>query len=116
MLIANQHTVIVVTILILSGLFLIQRFGTAKIGQAFGPIMFVWFTALGWFGLYRLAGNWSFLRALNPAYAVRILCAPQNRNGLFILGSIFWPRLALKPCIRIWDTSAVIISMAAGRM
>lgn len=88
-LIANQHTVIVVTILILSGLFLIQRFGTAKIGQAFGPIMFVWFTALGWFGLYRLAGNWSFLRALNPAYAVRILCDPQNRNGLFILGSIF---------------------------
>ncbi|UQS82393.1 KUP/HAK/KT family potassium transporter [Bombilactobacillus folatiphilus] len=87
--ITNQQTVILTTIIILSCLFFIQRFGTEAIGKAFGPIMLVWFTCLALTGLYRLAGDWSFLRALNPYYAVKILISPENKNGLFILGSIF---------------------------
>ncbi|MDK6747974.1 KUP/HAK/KT family potassium transporter, partial [Citrobacter sp. UMB8248A] len=43
-LIDNQQQVIWVTILIITFLFFIQRFGTDLIGKAFGPIMFVWFT------------------------------------------------------------------------
>lgn len=85
----NQKTVILVTVVILSILFFIQRFGTEAIGRAFGPIMMLWFTCLALIGLYRLADDWSFLRALNPLYAVQTLFSPQNKNGLFILGSIF---------------------------
>lgn len=85
----NQKTVILVTVIILSILFFIQRFGTEAIGRAFGPIMMFWFTCLALIGLYRLADDWSFLRALNPLYAVQTLFSPQNKNGLFILGSIF---------------------------
>lgn len=85
----NQKTVILVTVIILSILFFIQRFGTEAIGRAFGPIMMLWFTCLALIGLYRLADDWSFLRALNPLYAVQTLFSPQNKNGLFILGSIF---------------------------
>lgn len=51
--------------------------------------MMLWFTCLALIGLYRLADDWSFLRALNPLYAVQTLFSPQNKNGLFILGSIF---------------------------
>lgn len=85
----NQKTVILVTVIILSILFFIQRFGTEAIGRAFGPIMMFWFTCLALIGLYRLADDWSFLRALNPLYAVQTLFSPKNKNGLFILGSIF---------------------------
>ena len=85
----NQKTVILVTVIILSILFFIQRFGTEAIGRAFGPIMMLWFTCLALIGLYRLADDWSFLRALNPLYAVQTLFSPQNKNGLFSLGSIF---------------------------
>ena len=85
----NQKTVILVTVIILSILFFIQRFGTEAIGRAFGPIMMLWFTCLALIGLYRLTDDWSFLRALNPLYAVQTLFSPQNKNGLFILGSIF---------------------------
>lgn len=85
----NQKTVILVTVIILSILFFIQRFGTEAIGRAFGPIMMLWFTFSALIGLYRLADDWSFLRALNPLYAVQTLFSPQNKNGLFILGSIF---------------------------
>lgn len=88
-LITNQKTVVLVTIIILSCLFFIQRFGTEALGKAFGPIMLLWFTSLAVAGLYRLAGDWSFLRALNPYYAFQTLISPANKNGIFILGSIF---------------------------
>lgn len=88
-LITNQQTVVLVTIIILSCLFFIQRFGTEALGKAFGPIMLLWFTSLAVAGLYRLAGDWSFLRALNPYYAFQTLISPSNKNGIFILGSIF---------------------------
>lgn len=88
-LITNQQTVVLVTIIILSCLFFIQRFGTEALGKAFGPIMLLWFTSLAVAGLYRLAGDWSFLRALNPYYAFQTLISPDNKNGIFILGSIF---------------------------
>ena len=88
-LITNQKTVVLVTIIILSCLFFIQRFGTEALGKAFGPIMLLWFTSLAAAGLYRLAGDWSFLRALNPYYAFQTLISPANKNGIFILGSIF---------------------------
>lgn len=88
-LITNQKTVVLVTIIILSCLFFIQRFGTEALGKAFGPIMLLWFTSLAVAGLYRLAGDWSFIRALNPYYAFQTLISPANKNGIFILGSIF---------------------------
>lgn len=88
-LITNQQTVVLVTIIILSCLFFIQRFGTEALGKAFGPIMLLWFTSLAVAGLYRLAGDWSFLRSLNPYYAFQTLISPANKNGIFILGSIF---------------------------
>ena len=88
-LIDNQQQVIWVTILIITFLFFIQRFGTDLIGKAFGPIMFVWFTFLGVAGFIALSKDLSMLRALNPYYALRLLVSPDNKMGLFILGSIF---------------------------
>lgn len=85
----TQNMVISITIIILILLFMIQRMGTSIIGKAFGPIMFIWFTFLGAVGLMNMAGDWSILQAINPYYAIKLLFSPYNKQGIFILGSIF---------------------------
>ena len=47
----GQGTVILITLVIISLLFLIQRFGTEVIGKFFGPLMFLWILMIGWIGL-----------------------------------------------------------------
>ena len=87
--VSSQSMVIAITVLILLGLFSIQKMGTSIIGKAFGPIMFVWFTFLGVIGLINMSGDWSILQAINPVYAIKLLFSPYNKAGIFILGSIF---------------------------
>ncbi|MCH4058116.1 MAG: KUP/HAK/KT family potassium transporter [Lactobacillaceae bacterium] len=86
----TQQQVIIITIVILSFLFLIQRFGTSVIGRAFGPVMFVWFLFLGVVGFLHMAGDFSILKSLNPYYAIDLLFfSKDNHVGVFILGSVF---------------------------
>ncbi|MDT7018730.1 KUP/HAK/KT family potassium transporter [Levilactobacillus namurensis] len=85
----NQGVVLGIVTGILLGLFMIQRFGTARIGRSFGPIMLVWFSFIGGVGGYNLLAAPGILRALSPVYALQFLISPANRQGLFILGSIF---------------------------
>lgn len=88
-LVTDQNQVILITFLILLGLFIIQRFGTAIIGRAFGPIMLVWFLFLAIFGVLNLVKFPGILGALSPLYGIRLLFSPANRTGIFILGSVF---------------------------
>ncbi|SLM85170.1 Kup system potassium uptake protein [Vagococcus fluvialis bH819] len=85
----NQHVIVVITMIIIFGLFMIQRLGTQKVGTAFGPIMLGWFTFLAVMGIINFAGNLSVLRALNPYYAFHLLLSDENKAGIFILGSVF---------------------------
>lgn len=85
----NQADVIFITVVILSILFVIQRFGTKTIGHAFGPIMTLWFTFIGVVGLVNLLPDLAILKALNPYYAISVLTSPDNKVGIFILGSVF---------------------------
>ena len=85
----TQNMVVLITVIILLILFTIQRMGTSFIGKAFGPIMFIWFTFLGAIGLINMANDWSILEAINPIYAIKLLASPYNKEGVFILGSVF---------------------------
>ncbi len=76
-----------IVIVIISILFLIQRFGTSIIGKAFGPIMFCWFTMMAVLGGIYLVQFPEILKAVNPYYAYKILAA--NPNALLILGGVF---------------------------
>ena len=87
--VSTQSMVITITVIILLVLFSIQKMGTSIIGKAFGPIMFVWFSFLGIMGLINMSGDWSILAAINPIYAIKLLFSPENKAGIFILGSIF---------------------------
>jgi len=76
-----------IIIAILIFLFVIQQFGTQKIGKIFGPVMVLWFTFIGVMGLMALSKDFSVLRALNPIYGLRLLT--QYPKGFWLLGGIF---------------------------
>jgi len=65
-----QGVVIPITLVVLAGLFAVQRFGTGGIGKFFGPIMLVWFLVLVALGLPHILAHPAALVAMNPAYAV----------------------------------------------
>ncbi|MBL0150245.1 MAG: potassium transporter Kup [Ideonella sp.] len=62
--------VIPLTLVVLTGLFSVQRLGTGGIGKAFGPITLVWFVVLVALGVPHILENPGVLVAMNPAYAI----------------------------------------------
>ena len=85
----NQKNIVFLVIFIICILFFIQHIGTEFIGRLFGPIMFIWFGSIAFFGIINLVQNPFLLRALSPHYAIQILFSDDNKLGFFILGSIF---------------------------
>jgi KUP system potassium uptake protein len=79
--------VVPLTVLILLGLFWVQKRGTASIGRMFGPIMIVWFLTLAALGIARIVGHPGIFMALSPTYAVRFL-ATHGWHGFVELGSV----------------------------
>ena len=70
---ALESVVVEITLVIISVLFLIQRFGTGAVGRAFGPVMGVWFTVLAIAGAAQVARHPGILRAVSPTYGVSFL-------------------------------------------
>ncbi|MBJ7342971.1 MAG: KUP/HAK/KT family potassium transporter, partial [Solirubrobacteraceae bacterium] len=81
------NLVVPITLVVLTGLFVIQRYGTNLVGKLFGPVMVIWFVIIGVAGLLQLTQDAAMLKALLPTYAVSFFF---NHFGIsFIaLGSI----------------------------
>lgn len=79
--------VVPIALIIITLLFLIQKFGTKLIGRSFGPIMFTWFTMLAVLGLWQLMEFPQVLKAFNPEYAIDFLI--HTPNGFVLLGAVF---------------------------
>ncbi len=75
-------------VLILIGLFALQRVGTERIGRAFGPVMMAWFLVIAVLGGIAIARHPAVLAALDPRHALRYL-AHSGRQGLLVLGGVF---------------------------
>lgn len=67
--------VVPISVAVLLGLFLLQRFGTARVGGLFAPVMAVWFVAIALLGLNAILRAPEILQALNPWYAMRFFQA-----------------------------------------
>jgi KUP system potassium uptake protein len=80
--------VLPLTIVVLVGLFALQRRGTAGIGRIFGPVMLLWFTTLGVLGAWSISGQPGILAAVNPIHAARFLAA-NGWHSFVTLGSVF---------------------------
>ena len=70
-----DQLILPLTLLVLAGLFAVQRFGTGGIGRAFGPVMLVWFASLTALGLPHILENPQVLVAINPLYAASFVMA-----------------------------------------
>ena len=80
--------VLPITIFILVALFLIQKTGTDVVGKLFGPIMTIWFIAIGLMGLYQVVQDPVILVAVNPLYAIDFLIE-HSLQGFIVLGAVF---------------------------
>ena len=80
--------VIPLTIIILTGLFMVQRKGTAVIGKVFGPIIIVWFFSIAALGIRQMIGIPEILRAFNPWEAIRFIIQTKPYELLLVLGSV----------------------------
>ena len=76
-----------IVIVILSGLFIFQRFGTQKVGFIFGPAMVIWFSMLFVLGFAQILHHPNILKALNPVYAYELLV--EYPKGFWLLGAVF---------------------------
>jgi len=65
--------VVPVTTVIIILLFVSQRVGTATVGRLFGPVMVVWFLAIGACGIVGIARHPQVLQALSPTHALSFL-------------------------------------------
>ena len=63
---ALRSYVIPITLVVLTGLFMVQRHGTASVGKMFGPVMVLWFAVLAVLGLAHIVENPAILWALSP--------------------------------------------------
>jgi KUP system potassium uptake protein len=84
---AFEPIIVPITVVILIGLFLAQKGGTAKIGAVFGPTMLLWFATIGAIGLPWILRNPTVLQAINPLYAVNFFISNGFR-GFFVLGAV----------------------------
>ena len=80
--------VLPITLLVLVGLFLIQRHGTGSVGKVFGPVMLGWFAILAWLGLSWIVREPTVLHALDPSHALALLTQHQF-SALAILAGVF---------------------------
>jgi KUP system potassium uptake protein len=81
--------VVPLTIVILVGLFVMQKQGTGFIGRIFGPVMLGWFAVLAALGIHGIVKAPAVLVAMSPFYAVNFLLHQDFHVSFAILGAAF---------------------------
>ena len=82
-----KPAVIPITCVVLIALFLVQKRGTAGMGQIFGPVTLLWFAVIAVLGAAQLAQNLEVLWAVDPRHAVRFFLENKG-HGFLVLGSV----------------------------
>ncbi|QNQ62886.1 potassium transporter Kup [Brucella sp. 6810] len=105
--------VVPATVVILVTLFSVQKLGTGRVAIVFGPIMALWFAALGASGLWHIFDDPTVMAALNPYYAVRFLTV-SPAVAFVTVGAVFLAmtgaealyadlgHFGRKPIVRAW--------------
>jgi len=81
------HLVVPISVVILLGLFFIQRRGSGTIGWLFGPVILVWFVAIGLLGLNQVLKDPAVFQALSPTWGARFL-VDHGVAGFLTLGGV----------------------------
>jgi KUP system potassium uptake protein len=83
------RVVVPISLVILVGLFLVQRKGTEFIGNIFGPLMLIWFVVISLLGLRGILQAPRILGAISPHHAVTYLAHAGPGVGFAVLGAAF---------------------------
>ncbi len=79
--------IVYISLVLVSILFGIEKFGTEKVGTVFGPIMLIWFITIGGLGLLEIINKPIVLKALDPVYGFNFLLKHQG-IAVIILGFV----------------------------
>jgi KUP system potassium uptake protein len=85
---AAQPYVLPISLTVLFLLFLVQKRGTDVLGKFFGPIMTVWFAAIGLMGLFPILQHPAVLKAISPYYALHFAFV-HYQLAFVTLGAVF---------------------------
>ena len=80
--------VVPLTVSILVGLFVIQKYGTHRVGRLFGPIVIVWFATIAMLGIVWIVREPVVLSAFDPRHAIRFF-GGNGLTGFAVLGAVF---------------------------
>ncbi len=80
--------VVPVAVVILIGVFAIQRHGTHRVGRLFGPIMVAWFLVIAALGVMWLTRHPVVLTAIDPRHAFSFF-REHGWHGFAVLGAVF---------------------------
>ncbi|WP_458071947.1 potassium transporter Kup [Rhodanobacter sp. BL-MT-08] len=84
---ALKAWVLPISVVILLGLFFVQRVGSAHVGKIFGPVMALWLLVVASLGVYRLIDRPDVLIAVDPMYAAHYF-AKNGFRGFETLGAV----------------------------
>ncbi|KAF3594276.1 hypothetical protein DY000_02026940 [Brassica cretica] len=84
----SSDIVVLVSVILLIGLFSMQHYGTDKVGWLFAPIVLIWFLFIGATGIYNICKHdTSVLKAFSPKY-IYLYFKRRGRDGWISLGGI----------------------------
>jgi KUP system potassium uptake protein len=83
-----QIPILPITMVVLVGLFLIQRQGTGSVGKMFGPVMLGWFAIIAVMGVSWIVREPRVLVALSPVFAFELISQHQI-SALAVLAGVF---------------------------
>nr|ADI87718.1 potassium uptake protein Kup [uncultured Nitrospirae bacterium MY3-5B] len=107
------EVLVVIAAFIAIVLFAVQKKGTEKVAQAFGPLMLLWFLVLTVSGIASMSKDVFVVKALNPYYAVEFLSG-NGVAGFIVLSEVIlcatggealyadMGHLGRRPIIRAW--------------
>ncbi|MBV8911823.1 MAG: potassium transporter Kup [Acetobacteraceae bacterium] len=82
-----RYVIVPISVVVIIALFAVQAHGTGSIGRVFGPVMAIWFAAIGALGLVQVAQNPGVLNAVSPHYAIE-LCVRHEWLAFVTLGAV----------------------------
>lgn len=83
-----DREIVPIAMLILILLFSLQKKGTHSVGRVFGPVLLIWFGAIGYLGVFRILEQPAILQAFNPLCALAYLHTCSLSTLFVILGGV----------------------------
>jgi len=84
---ALKQFIIPIAVAILFCLFVIQKYGTATVGNLFGPVTLIWFLVIAALGIWNISNAPEIALAFNPMYAIRFI-ADHPLTAYIVMGAV----------------------------